>query len=560
MAGAGDTKQETVNLREFLRQHLPEPVKLLLFTAKSAPLAKDQQGLLEDIVKLSERLSLEVFDLDADKEIAGRHGVDRAPCTVVAGRRDYGVRFFGLTGGYELSSLIEALLMVSNARSGLGPRLEDWVGRIRTPTHIEVFVTLTCPNCPGIVHLAHQMAVANDNVRADMIEAAEFPERAKAYDLVGVPLVAVNGRLAFQGRLSPEEAVLEILRVAAPDAFEEIEAQLRAGAGASRVLAPQTPHLYDAIVVGAGPAAMAAAIYAVRKGLDVLLVGDRLGGQMADTATIENWPGARRVGGHDLAVMFRAHVEHYALAERLHARVAAVQRRDGTFFARLEDGTEYQGRTVIYCAGKQYRTLGVPGEARFLGRGIGFCATCDAPLYGKKRVMVVGGGNSAFSAARDLLPYAAEIHLVNTAPDWQADAVLQAEVSRQPQVRRHAATRVAEFLGETELTGARLESAQTGTAQTLPVDGVFLEVGLSPNSGPVASLVPVNPNGEIIVNRDQSTAVPGFFAAGDVTDEPEKQIVVAEGAGAKAGLAAAAYLAATGVPLRGGAAAEDDAR
>lgn len=549
MASPGDKDQQAIALAEVLEKHLPEPVRLVLFTSKSAPLAKDQQRLLEEIVKLSKRLSLEVHDLDADREAAARHGVTRAPCTVVVGARDYGLRFSGVTGGYEAGSLIEAILMAGNARSGLDPTVEGWVRRIEQPTRIEVFVTLTCPYCPRMVHVALQMAVANEHVGAEMVESAEFAEQARSFGHRGVPFVVVNGRLALEGALAPEEAVLEIMRVAAPAAYEELEAEVRSHAGARRVTAPRPRHRYDTIVVGAGPAAMSAAIYAVRTGLDVLLVGDRLGGQVADTATVENWLGVQSVGGRDLALMFRAHVEHYALAELLHARVAAVERTDGGFVVRLEDGTEYQGRSVVYCAGKQYRTLGVPGEARFLGHGISFCATCDAPLFQGRRVLVVGGGNSAFTAARDLLPYAAQIDLVNILPDWQADAAVQEAVAGDPKVRLHPATRVTEFIGESELTGARLEPAAGGDPQQVPIDGAFLEIGLIPNSAPVASLVPLNPAGEIVVNRDQSTAVPGFFAAGDVTDEPQKQIVVAEGAGAKAGLAAYDYV----MSARGGA-------
>lgn len=546
MTDAHDTGREVIGIAELLQQHLPEPVKLVLFTSSSAPTSRDQQQLLEEIVKLSSRLSLAVYDLDANQDLGRAYDVDKAPCTAIIGARDYGMRFYGVTAGHELSTLLEGMLLASNGRSGLGPALEAWVGRIGTSTRIEVFVTLTCPYCPRVVHVAYQMAIANDHVRADVVEVAEFPELARARGLGGVPLVVVNGRHAFHGLRSPEEVILEVLRIVSPDVFEEVETDLRSRAGERRVQAPVPGHVYDVLVVGAGPAAMSAAVYAVRKGLDLLLLGDRLGGQVADTETVENWLGVERIGGHDLAIMFRAHLEHYRLAEAFQVRVAAVERRGDVFVARVADGPEYRARAVIYCAGKQYRTLGVPGETRFLGHGIAFCATCDAPLFRGKRVVVIGGGNSAFTAARDLIPYAAEIHLVNVMPDWQADAILQSTISGNPKVRLHAATSVTEFLGERDLTGVRLASAEAGEPQELPADGVFLEIGLTPNSGPVAELAALNPQGEIVVNRDQSTSVPGFFAAGDVTDEPEKQIVVAEGAGAKAGLAAFNYLVATG--------------
>jgi alkyl hydroperoxide reductase subunit F len=542
MTDATDTGHAEIELADLLQRHLPAPVRLMLFTSSSAPTSALQRELLEGISQLSSRLSLEIHDLDTNGDIASRNGVDKAPCTVVIGTRGFGMRFYGTTAGHEFSSLLEAILIASNGRSRLSPTLQDWVRRIATPTQIEVFVTITCPNCPRMVHLALQMAMVNENIRADMVETAEFPALARAHDVKAVPHIVVNGRPAFHGLLSDEEAVLEIIRAASPLAFEELEAQLRASAGASRARAPQSDHVYDTIVVGAGPAAMSAALYATRKGLDVFMVGDRLGGQVSDTATVDNWIGAKHIGGHDLALTFRAHVEHYRIAELLHATVASVERRGDLFVARLEDGAEFRGRSVIYCAGKRYRVLGVPGEARFLGRGIAFCATCDAPLFGGKRVVVVGGGNSAFSAARDLVSHAAEIHLVNLASDWQADAILQLEIANHPKIRLHPATKVVEFLGDSDLTGVRLEPVGSGASEVLPVDGAFLELGLIPNSGPVASLVPLNSRGEIPANHDQTTTVPGFFAAGDVTDEPEKQIVVAAAAGAKAGLAAHQYL------------------
>ncbi|MBI5017853.1 MAG: FAD-dependent oxidoreductase [Deltaproteobacteria bacterium] len=531
---------------ERLARNLPAPVRLILFVREGAAGCGEQRRLLEAVAQLSDRLTLEVHDLDAEPEAASRYGVDKVPATAVVGTRDHGIRFYGLTAGHEFSSLLEALLVVSSGRSGLGPELEAWIGRIDRPTRLEVLVTLACPYCPRMVHLAHQLAVANDHVRAEMVDAGAFPEVADTYGVGSVPLTVVNGRRAFEGALPPADAVLEILKVAAPEAYEEVDAEVRSAAGLRRARPVEPGHLYDAVIVGAGPAAMAAAVYAVRKGLDVALVGDRLGGQIADTAAIENWLGAATVGGFDLAVLFRAHVENYSVAERLRTRVAGVERQEQEFVVRTEEGEEVRGRTVIYCAGKQYRRLLVPGEERFLGRGVAFCATCDAPLYHGKAVAVVGGGNSAFTAARDLVHYAREIHLINVVADWQADPVLVDEVSRHPHVVLHPATRVVEVLGEGKLSGVRVEPAGGGPSTDLLVDGVFLEIGLVPNSGPVADLVRRNELGEVVVHRDQSTDVPGFFAAGDVTDEPEKQIVVAEGAGAKAGLAAYAYLAAKG--------------
>jgi alkyl hydroperoxide reductase subunit F len=291
---------------------------------------------------------------------------------------------------------------------------------------------------------------------------------------------------------------------------------------------------------------MSAAIYATRKNLDVAVLGDRIGGQITNTASIENWLGIPSISGQELATLFRSHAERYPVAERLHVKVRRIEGEQGGFVVLGEDGTRYRASAVIYCTGKEYRRLGVPGERRFLGRGIAFCATCDAPLYRDKRVAVIGGGNSAFTAARDLLGYAREIHIVNILDDFQADPALFEQVTKADRVSLHPATRVKEFLGQEQLSGVRLEAVDGSHREDLAVEGVFLEIGLVPNSAPVGGLLELNGLGEIPVQRDQSSAVPGLFAAGDVTDETEKQIVVAAGAGAKAALAAHRYLSENG--------------
>ncbi|HPJ08925.1 MAG TPA: FAD-dependent oxidoreductase, partial [Deltaproteobacteria bacterium] len=246
--------------------------------------------------------------------------------------------------------------------------------------------------------------------------------------------------------------------------------------------------------------------------------------------------------GREMAALFRAHAERYPLAEQLGAKVTSVTAEEDLFTVHAASGRDYRSRSVIYCAGTEYRTLGVPGEDRFLGRGIAFCATCDAPLFRDRNVAVIGGGNSAFTAARDLLGHARQIHVVNILKDFQADEVLMEEVTRARNVTLHGGMRVVEFLGVEKLSGVRLVSVEGSDRLDLNVEGVFLEIGLVPNSAPVKDLVRLNRDGEVVTGRDQSTSVPGFFAAGDVTDEREKQIVVAAGAGAKAALAAYHYL------------------
>ncbi len=523
-------------------KNLKQPVSLILFTQKHAcrPCG-EQEDILREVKALSDRITLEVKDLVDDAPLAREYRVDKVPGTVVLGKKDYGIRFYGITAGYEFTSLIEAIAMVSRETSGLPPEAEPLLKIIDVPVHLEIMVTLTCPYCPQMVHVAHQLAMANDNIRADMVESSEFPQLVQRYRVSGVPRTVINEAPAFEGALPPMDAILGILKAVKPDVYNRIDEEMRKEAGERQVVDVGEDRLYDILIVGAGPAAMSAAIYGIRKGLDIAMIGDHMGGQITDTASIENWLGIPSISGEDITVQFRNHAERYALAELLNVKVLAVAQQPYGFAVKTSNDRFFRSRSVVYCAGKEYRRLGVPGEQRFQGRGIAFCATCDAPLYVDKRVAVVGGGNSAFTAARDLLYYAREIHIINILDTFQADPVLMKAVSAAKQVRLHPSTYVKEFLGDEMLTGIRLES-KDGKLTDLPIDGAFLEIGLEPNTAPVKDLLPLNDQREIPVNRDQSTVVPGFFAAGDVTDEPEKQIVVAAGAGAKAALAAARYV------------------
>lgn len=523
---------------------LQQPVRLVYFTqAHACGACAEQARLLEELAALSPKLSVEVHELVKDSDLAQRLRIDKVPATaVLAGEKDFGIRFYGLTGGYEFGSLLEALQMLASGESGLDPEVQRLAQRISTPTHLEILVTLSCPYCPRMVRLAHQLAFVNEQVRADMIDAAEFPTLVERYQVQGVPRTVVNERPAFEGALPPVAALMAIVKEVEPEAYEALDASLREARGERVVREARVGEWYDIVIVGAGPAGLSAALYAVRKNRSVALIGRRAGGQINDTALVENYLGLQRIGGAELAEDFRNHVETYPVAEHCHAEVKRITRRNDGFEVATADGRTFRGHTVIYAAGKQYRRLGVPGEERFIGKGIAFCATCDAPLYRGKRVAVVGGGNSALTAVRDLVSFARTIDLVHMLDTFQADPVLVSEVRRANNVTIHMNTGVQEFLGGDRLEGLRVSSKERPPGYDLPVDGVFLEIGLTPNSAPVRELLVLNESGEIPVTQRQDTTVAGLFAAGDVTDEREKQIIVAAGAGARAALSADRYL------------------
>jgi len=535
--------EETMAKLKSILAALASPVRLLFFTQQNAcPTCKQQHDILEEVVSLSSKLKLEVYDFVLNGDEVRNYTIDKIPATAVVDDRDYGIRFYGLTAGYEFTSLIEAIIMVSTGQSGLDPQLESLVRNIREPVHIQVMVTLTCPYCPKMVHTAHQFAIANENIRADMVEASEFPQLAQRYNVTGVPKTIVNEVHSFEGALPAEAAYLDVLAAVNPEEYRQLKEAIREMQGVSKARRAEEEHEYEVIIVGGGPAAMSAAIYTVRKGLDVALIAKKLGGQINYTASIENYLGLPEISGTDMNELFRNHLEKYPIAEALGINAIQVTKDENGFIVTTEDNRKFKAKSVIYCAGKEYRRLGVPNEERFIGKGIGFCATCDAPLFGGKRVAVVGGGNSAFTAARDLLSFASEVHLIHRRDEFRADEALIREVRKSPKVSFHTPMIINSFLGEDRLTGVRLESVDGKDRFDLKVDGVFLEIGLTPNTEPLKGLVELNEWNEVPTNRDQSTKTQGLFAAGDVTDVKEKQISIAVGQGASAALATHKYL------------------
>jgi len=522
---------------------LPGRVEIIYFTQENAcPACRDQQRVLEEVASHSEKIELKILDFVRDAKMAAEYLIDKIPATVILGKKDQGIRFYGMTAGYEFQSLIETIIMVSVGKSGLSPEFEEMIRQIDTPVHIEVMTTLTCPYCPRAVHAAMQLAMVNDTIKADMVESVEFPQLAQRYQVTSTPKTIINEIHSFVGALPADRVYLEVLKAVNPEEYKRIEQALREAHGHRHVRKAEPDHQYDVIIVGGGTAAMSAAIYAARKSLDVLLIAADLGGQINYTALVENYLGLPNIDGKEMVEQFVMHMEQFSIAEALGAAVVKVESNDNLFTVIMENKKKYMTKSVIYCAGKQYRKLGVPGEDRFTGRGVAFCATCDAPLYKGKKVAVVGGGNSAFTSARDLLNFATEIHLIHRRDTFRADGELVREVRSAKHVKVHTNTVVREILGEEKLTGIRLQSVSGDQAEDLQVDGVFLEIGLVPNTTPVKELVNLNKNGEIVTTRENKTSLPGLFAAGDATDLPEKQIIIAAGEGAKAALTAYNYL------------------
>jgi alkyl hydroperoxide reductase subunit F len=299
---------------------------------------------------------------------------------------------------------------------------------------------------------------------------------------------------------------------------------------------------YDLLILGGGPAAMSAAVYAARKMLKCALITKDFGGQVRETSEVENWLGFQSINAKDLADSFEEHAKSFDLPVRLGAAIIEVTKKGDAFSVKTEDNVVYSSKTVILATGKRHRALNVPGEKELVGKGLAYCATCDAPFFKGKKVVVAGGGNSAFTTALDLLKVDAEVTLVNFLEGWQADKALQERIKKSEKSKFLDYHEIISIEGKETVTAVAVKSRENGTQERLEAEGVFVEIGLLPNNEAVKELVALNANGEVMVDCSSKTNVEGFFAAGDVTTVPHKQIVIAAGEGAKAALSAYDYL------------------
>ena len=310
---------------------------------------------------------------------------------------------------------------------------------------------------------------------------------------------------------------------------------------------PDPAHVYQLLILGGGPAATTAMLYAARKMVDAALLTKDFQGQVGTTSSIENYMGYQTIDGRELAQKFYEQILQFDLPMEQGAWIARVRREGDLLAVEIDDGRVFRAHAAIVAMGKRDRKLGVPGEDALAGKGVAYCATCDAPFFKGRRVAVAGGGNSGFTAGLDLVKVATDVTLINNAPGWQADAILQDSLRKYPNVRFLENHEIKAIEGPTRVTGVRLEDRSTGAERRIEVDGVFIEIGLIPNSEPVRGLAELNAAGEIVIDCFCHTSVPGLYAAGDVTTIPQKQIIISAGEGAKASLMAYDYLTRKGL-------------
>jgi len=299
--------------------------------------------------------------------------------------------------------------------------------------------------------------------------------------------------------------------------------------------------MHELMIIGGGPAGLAAAVYAARKRLETLLVSNEIGGQMNWTMGIENYLGYQFIEGPELIDKFQTQVDQFPIDQKIGYKVKKLEEIEGGFEAKTEAGEKYQSKVVIFATGKRPRTLNVPGETELTGRGVTYCAICDGPVFAGQRVAVVGGGNSALEAALDMVKIAEHVDMVSLTP-LTGDAILIDKLSGAKNLKIYTEHQTEKIEGKDLVEGIAIKDLKTGRSKRLKVTGIFIEIGLVPNSEAVSGLLELNKWGEVPVSCSCETALLGLYAAGDVTDVPEKQIVVAAGEGAKAALQAHRYL------------------
>ena len=509
----------TATLKQYLG-NLRRPIELVA-SLGDGPKSAEIRSLVEEIAVLSDKVTARTDGDDARKPSFAIHAVDDPRAEVV---------FAGLPMGHEFTSLILALLHVGGHPPKEEEELLDAVRNLEGEYRFETFFSLSCQNCPDVVQALNIMAALNPNVSHVAIDGALFQDEVEARKVLAVPAIFLNGELFGQGRMD----------------LAQIVAKLDTGATARAAEKIQAKEPFDVLVVGGGPAGAAAAIYAARKGIRTGVAAERFGGQVLDTLAIENFISVSHTEGPKLAAALEQHVKDYEVdVMNLQKAVELIPARElgGLHEVRLENGASLKSRTVILSTGARWRQMGVPGEDEYRNRGVAYCPHCDGPLFKGKRTAVIGGGNSGVEAAIDLAGITAHVTLIEFDSQLRADAVLQAKLRSLPNVTVVTSALTTEVLGDGEkVVGLRYRDRNSEDEHLVELEGIFVQIGLIPNTEWLEGSVALSNRGEIEVDARGATSVPGIFAAGDVTTVPYKQIVIAMGEGSKASLSAFDHL------------------
>ncbi len=514
------------NLTAQLSAHLDKISHPIVLAASldDGPKSAELWELLTEIAALSD-----VIDVERRDDDPGAEG--RSPSfSIERVGTDVGVRFAGIPLGHEFTSLVLALLQVGGHPPKVTEEAADQVRGLAGEYVFETYMSLSCQNCPDVVQALNAMSVLNPNVRHVAIDGALNQDEVDERQVMAVPTVYLNGELFGQGRMSLEEIVARLDTGAAARAASEIDAK----------------DPFDVLVVGGGPAGAASAVYAARKGIRTGVVTERFGGQVLDTMGIENFVSVPYTEGPKLATALEQHVHEYevdVMKLQRATRLVPADADGGLVTVQLENGATLASRTVVVSTGARWRSMGVPGEKEYRNRGVTYCPHCDGPLFKGKEVAVIGGGNSGVEAAIDLAGVVEHVTLLEFADELRADDVLQRKLRSLPNTEVVVSAMTTEVVGDgTKVTGLRYTDRTDDASHRLEVAGIFVQIGLLPNTEWLEGTVELSDRGEVVIDDHGRTSVPGVFAAGDCTTVPYKQIVIALGAGSTAALSAFDHL------------------
>lgn len=484
---------------------------VLKVSAGADDVSKEMTALVEEISSMSPKISVEKTNLDRTPSFS----VNRAG-------EDTGVIFAGIPLGHEFTSLVLALLQVSGRAPKVEQTVIDQIKNIKGEFQFETYISLSCHNCPDVVQALNLMSVLNPGITHTMIDGAAFKQEVESKNILAVPTVFLNGETFGSGRMS----------------LAEILAKVGSGPDASEF---ENKDPFDVLVVGGGPAGASAAIYAARKGIRTGIVAERFGGQVMDTMSIENFISMKYTEGPKLVASLEEHVKDYDIDVMDLQRAKRLEKKE-LVEIELENGAILKSKSVIISTGARWRNVGVPGEQEFKNKGVAYCPHCDGPLFEGKDVAVIGGGNSGVEAAIDLAGIVNHVTVLEFMPELKADAVLQKRLRSLPNVTVITNAQTKEITGTDTVNGLTYMDRETEQTHHIELAGVFILIGLIPNTDWLGETIERNRFGEIIVDRHGATNVPGVFAAGDCTTSPYKQIIISMGSGANAALGAFDYL------------------
>jgi NADH-dependent peroxiredoxin subunit F len=501
------------DIRSQLTQYLQlmEGDVLLKVSLGSDDISKDMSSLIDELSNMSPRIKVEKAQLERTPSFS----VNRVG-------EDTGVVFAGIPLGHEFTSLVLALLQVSGRAPKVEQKAIDQIKSIKGEYHFETYISLSCHNCPDVVQALNLMSILNSGISHVMIDGGAFKEEVEGKNIMAVPSVYLNGEFFGSGRMTLEELLAKLDNTDDPSEFSNKDP-------------------FDVLVVGGGPAGASAAIYAARKGIRTGIIAERFGGQVMDTLGIENFIGTKYTEGPKLSASLEEHVKEYDVDIMKLQRAKRLEKKE-LIEVELENGAVLKSKTVILSTGARWRNVGVPGEKEFKNRGVAYCPHCDGPLFKGKDVAVIGGGNSGIEAAIDLAGIVRHVTVLEFMPELKADSVLQERLYNLPNVTVLKNVQTTEITGTDKVNGISYIERDSGVAHNIELQGVFVLIGLVPNTDWLGDTVERNRFGEIIVDKRGATNLPGVFAAGDCTDSPYKQIIISMGSGSNAALGAFDYL------------------